>query len=273
MAYTLDHAVIAVNELDKAVTDFEAVGFSVMRGGQHEDMGTSNALILLQDKKYLELLAPTPGKPKEEITFRGIGTGKEGFAGVALLADHLYDRVRDLNDRGVDVSPMRDGSRVRPDGVRIEWRMAMLADTMTPFFMEDRTDRNLRVPAEPRLDHHENEVLGIEQLIVLSDNFESDVQFYQDLFGKLPHIEDERAVFELEGISYIVRTPESDDEKEYLRKGLSPLYEIGLRTENFKRAGLLNVGQTHGARLSLASQADVKHINYSPPRGINLEED
>ena len=41
----IDHVVIAVADLDRAIADFDALGFTVVRGGSHPGLGTHNALL------------------------------------------------------------------------------------------------------------------------------------------------------------------------------------------------------------------------------------
>ena len=57
--FKLDHVIIAVFELDQAVADYRALGFTTIYGGRHANGATHNALVCFQDGTYLELLAPT----------------------------------------------------------------------------------------------------------------------------------------------------------------------------------------------------------------------
>jgi catechol 2,3-dioxygenase-like lactoylglutathione lyase family enzyme len=54
---SLDHLVILVRDLDRAVRGYEGLGFSVTPGGEHADGLTRNALIPFKDGSYLELVA------------------------------------------------------------------------------------------------------------------------------------------------------------------------------------------------------------------------
>ena len=45
----LDHIVIAVNDLDTAITDYRALGFQVLVGGQHPGRTSHNALVVFAD--------------------------------------------------------------------------------------------------------------------------------------------------------------------------------------------------------------------------------
>ena len=64
MALTLDHIVIAVKDLEQTITDYRALGFNVLQGGEHPGRPTYNALVVLADGAYFELIAwrsPSPG--------------------------------------------------------------------------------------------------------------------------------------------------------------------------------------------------------------------
>ena len=54
----LDHLVLFVPKLERAMADFSSLGFTVIAGGQHAS--TENALIVFEDETYIELLALKP---------------------------------------------------------------------------------------------------------------------------------------------------------------------------------------------------------------------
>ena len=64
MPLSLDHIVILVDELEAAITHYEALGFTVQRGGTHADGATHNALVGFADGSYLELIAFLLREPK-----------------------------------------------------------------------------------------------------------------------------------------------------------------------------------------------------------------
>ena len=60
MPLSIDHIVIAVADLDAAVRDYTALGFTVLPGGEHP-RGSRNALVVFADGAYLEIIAfPRP---------------------------------------------------------------------------------------------------------------------------------------------------------------------------------------------------------------------
>ena len=73
MSLTLDHVVIRVNDLERVIADYTALGFTVQRGGTHADGVTHNALVGFADGSYLELIAflqPAPERRTAETTAR-----------------------------------------------------------------------------------------------------------------------------------------------------------------------------------------------------------
>ncbi len=61
MISRFDHAVIAVRNLDAAISAYRALGFEVSPGGHHTGLGTYNAIIRF-GLDYIELLALPHGK-------------------------------------------------------------------------------------------------------------------------------------------------------------------------------------------------------------------
>jgi len=61
----LDHVVIAVSELEAAMADYRALGFTVVAGGSHPGRTSHNALVVFADGSYLELIAWESPNPAE----------------------------------------------------------------------------------------------------------------------------------------------------------------------------------------------------------------
>lgn len=59
MSLCLDHAIVAVHDLEQAIHDHRSLGFTVIPGGVHANRATHNALIAFANGTYLELLAAT----------------------------------------------------------------------------------------------------------------------------------------------------------------------------------------------------------------------
>lgn len=169
--WRLDHVVVAVHDLDQATDDYRQLGFTVVRGGTHPGGWTQNALIGLDDGTYLELLAPTDVRflsDPEALSARNFlfALGTEGITGLALTCDNLNEAVAAMQARGVAIDAPRPGGRLRPDGVRLEWRIAMQERNLLPFFLQDLTPRSLRVPSEPSAVRHPNGARGVLEFTI-----------------------------------------------------------------------------------------------------------
>jgi hypothetical protein len=133
----LDHVVFAVRDLDGAAVRFrQEFGLDSTEGGRHERWGTANRIVPLGDQ-YLELVA-TVDEPVAAETAFGKGVLERAARGggwftIAAVADDLEAVASRL---GLEVG---SGSRTRPDGQTVRWRMVGLDDprreAWMPFFL------------------------------------------------------------------------------------------------------------------------------------------
>lgn len=166
MLTRLDHLVILVRNLDRAIRDYERLGFVVTPGGEHADGLTRNALIPFLDGSYLELVAfVDPEDPRDNVWGwrRFLTTG--GLIDYCVASDDLHSDARRLAERGFGVEGPTEGGRRLPDGAEIRWRVARVRQEgrLLPFLIEDLTPRIRRVPGGPRAEHS-NGAMGIARL-------------------------------------------------------------------------------------------------------------
>jgi hypothetical protein len=133
----LDHVVYAVPDLDEAAVRFRGeFGLDSTEGGRHERWGTANRIVPMGDQ-YLELVTAVDEPTAAETAFgRGVlerAARGGGWFTLAAVADDL-DAV--ASRLGLEVG---SGSRARPDGETVRWRMAGLDDPRRepwmPFFL------------------------------------------------------------------------------------------------------------------------------------------
>lgn len=140
---TLDHLVYATPDLDATVHDLERqLGVRPSVGGRHPGLGTRNALLSLGARVYLEIVGPDPDQPAPD-TPRWFGID-------ALDAPRLVtwcaaaSNLPSLHARaaasGIMLGAVRDGGRVRPDGVALSWQVTspftVLEHGLVPFFID-----------------------------------------------------------------------------------------------------------------------------------------
>jgi catechol 2,3-dioxygenase-like lactoylglutathione lyase family enzyme len=126
----IDHLVIAVADLEAAADELTAqVGLACTAGGRHPDASTINRIAFLGEA-YVELIAVEDEKraangPVGTAVLRALDAGG-GLATYALVDDALDATVARLQANGRAIGPVTHGSRQRPDGEMVEWRVATL---------------------------------------------------------------------------------------------------------------------------------------------------
>ena len=143
-AAVLDHALIPVLDLDLDAPAFAArYGLDVQPGGRHPGIGTANQLVPL-GSTYLELIAVVDAaEAQTSARSRRVleaARGGRPFATWAARTESIDALRGRLIAAGWTLPPPQTGARVRPDGVRLEWRSQDLASpdqaSVLPFLIE-----------------------------------------------------------------------------------------------------------------------------------------
>jgi hypothetical protein len=133
----IDHVIVGIADLEEGIRRFaELTGVTAERGGQHPGRGTHNALLSLGSPTYLEIISPVAGPAPG---MEALSDLKELTpVGWAIGTRDLDATKARLEAAGFKVSAPRAGSRVRPDGQRLEWRTAGIdiPGGLTPFLIE-----------------------------------------------------------------------------------------------------------------------------------------
>ena len=131
----LDHVLIAVDDLEAAAQEVEQRhGLASVEGGRHQGLGTANRIVPL-GATYLELVAVV----EENEAASGFGSWVAGGQRPRLLGWCV--RTDDLDAVAARLGlTIANGSRARPDGTLLTWRMAGLeqsaGERSLPFFIE-----------------------------------------------------------------------------------------------------------------------------------------
>jgi catechol 2,3-dioxygenase-like lactoylglutathione lyase family enzyme len=181
MALSLDHIVIAVNDLEVAIADYTELGFHVLRGGEHPGRPTYNALVVFADGSYFELIAWKAPAPQDRW-WQLLQRHGEGIVDFALLPTSTADTVTAAAQRGLVLDGPIDGGRQRPDGERLLWQTARPPSPDLPFLCGDVTPRALRVP-EGAARVHPNGATGVASLAIAVQDLDKTLERYRALFG------------------------------------------------------------------------------------------
>ncbi len=203
----LDHAVIAVRDLDAARATYQRMGFKLAPRGEHST-GSSNHNILFE-KDYLELLTVPNSNPAQAYFYEFLQQA-EGLAGLALSGTDLNAAYKVLHTRGFDPTRPIELSRKVMQGSRTGTAMFALTNISkytTPgaqIFICQHFTREL--VWLPELQKHPNGATGIAAVAFVADNVDYVAGVYAKLFGKWPEPVDEGLKIETKGAPIVVCT-------------------------------------------------------------------
>jgi catechol 2,3-dioxygenase-like lactoylglutathione lyase family enzyme len=268
MNFRLDHVVIAIADLAKAVEDYRALGFTVSIGGRHPGRTSHNALVVFEDGAYLELIAwesPGPG----ERWYNAHAKHGDGFMDFALVPADTAGAIAAAKVRGLVLDGPLDGGRLRPDGRQVKWQTGRQATFDLPFLCGDVTPRDLRVPTG-EVRRHSNGALGVASLAVAVRDLEASLSRYRALLGFGNEVEATRrvapvvlpglglriAVITLGGTALVLMTPSGEGSSaQALRDRLSMRGEgpwaMALRTPAGHEARTFDRSLAHEATIEM----------------------
>ena len=186
MLTRIDHVMICVADLGKAIDAYTRVGFDVRPGGEHTGRGTHNAIAFNADD-YLELLGL---RDREEYLVASPGgglidflAGGGGFRYVAVQSDDLAADVAAMRARGVEVGDPSDGGRRTPAGYQLRWKSATLGarNALPIFFIQHLTSLAERRGAEPP--RHPNGVQRVDRVYIAVTDVAAAAAVYSRVLG------------------------------------------------------------------------------------------
>ncbi len=137
----LDHILVGCDDLDRGIAFVEErTGVRAAAGGVHPGAGTENALLSLGENRYLEIIAPDPQQPPSaDVRDLRSLDGDPVLVGWAAHHADLDAFAARIKKEGFDMEGPVPGSRKRPDGRVLTWRVLRLRADPTrllPFFIE-----------------------------------------------------------------------------------------------------------------------------------------
>ncbi|MCW5235897.1 VOC family protein [Verminephrobacter eiseniae] len=166
----VDHAVIAVTDLDRAQADFEHLGFTLTPRGRHTKGSENHCAMFPGD--YFELLAVPVDHPATRYYSDFLRQG-DGLAAVALKTDDAAAFHAEMNAAGIGCEAPVDFSRpvVLPEGARdAAFRIAQVDVAETPggrLFVCQHFTRD--VVWRPQYLSHANGAIGLQSISIASD--------------------------------------------------------------------------------------------------------
>jgi catechol 2,3-dioxygenase-like lactoylglutathione lyase family enzyme len=246
--FRLDHIVIAVADLERAIQDYRQLGFTVFPGGTHHGGVSHNALVVFADGSYFELIAYMKPAP-DARWYQLLSSAGEGFVDFALCPENTARDAEAARKRGLEIDGPTDGGRLRPDGVRLDWQIVRPRTTDLPFWCGDVTPRQLRVP-DGDMRKHPNGVTGISRVVVGVADLAASKAHYRALLGSEPKAApDDAALVNIGDFVVDLLGPGNNAARNATsQRGEGP-FAVILHGRTSRH---LSPTLTHGARLSIA---------------------
>lgn len=191
MLTRIDHVMICVPDLTRAIEQYRNLGFNTYPGGVHTGKGTSNA-IAFNDADYLELLSVHDlAEYRAASNVFGSGTlpgfieAGGGIRYIIVQSDDLAADVAAMRSRGVDVTEAIAGGRRTPSGQELRWKFATLGprNPLPIFFIEHVTPLEERRKQVALAGDHPNGVYALERAYIVTENAERDAKLYANVLG------------------------------------------------------------------------------------------
>lgn len=203
----LDHAVIAVRDLDAARDTFTRMGFSLAPRGLHSTGSSNHNIILGRD--YFELLQVPSANPLQAY-YHEFLRHQEGLAALALTGTDSQAALPALTRQGFEPSMPRDFSRKVASGSRTgtaRFRLTNLASHATPgalvFICQHFTRELVWLP---ELQQHANGATALAAVAFVADKVAYLAGVYGRIFGVWPERIDEGLKVETGGAPLVFCT-------------------------------------------------------------------
>jgi catechol 2,3-dioxygenase-like lactoylglutathione lyase family enzyme len=185
--FGIDHAVIAVRDLERARETWRRLGFTLTPRGVHT-LGSQNHCIVFE-RDYVELLAVPRPHPALEY-YAGFLAQGEGLAAIALATDDAVGAHAGLRAAGIAADPPLDFSRPVEfaGGARdAAFRIVQLPVAATPgcrvFLCQHFTPE---LVWRPEYREHANGATGIAALALIAEDCAGTAARYARIFGTRP---------------------------------------------------------------------------------------
>ena len=181
MISSIDHLIIAVNDLDQATENYKKIlGISPCWKGKHDELGIRNVLFNLENT-YLELISPHEDGPGTDFIRPLIEQKGDHLAGIALGTDNVELVKENLakNIDGVEITPGQAINDI--DGKKRKWKNIFLPNTLSRnlfVFIIEHTEGRL-----PKYDYGDKSfVRSLDHVVINTQDADDFTSIYRDIY-------------------------------------------------------------------------------------------
>ena len=182
MIESLDHVIIAVNNLEEAEQNYQNIlGIKPSWRGRHKEWGTSNSLFNLQNT-YLELLAVTGDGVGAQLVKNKIKNDGEGLMGIAFGTNDLESLRIKLINHGYSLSDQSYGETLHVDNnFKRSWINQFLPLELTRgLFLFIIQHKEGHLPEAKK--YTDNIVKKLDHVVIQTNDPDSFIEIYNKIF-------------------------------------------------------------------------------------------
>tara|TARA_B100001115_G_scaffold30093_1_gene22112 strand:- start:118 stop:960 length:843 start_codon:yes stop_codon:yes gene_type:complete len=183
MFKSLDHLIIAVEDLEKATHNYQIImGTPPVWTGMHKSLGTSNALFNFQNT-YLELLSPTGEGLGADLINHYLKNTGEGLIGMVFATKDINGVYQSLQNHGFPLGEPTDGEGTNSADQKLrKWKNLFLPPDLTRgifSFVIEHTEGDLPQPEsiEPSSPHK------LDHVVINTNDADGFIKIYKDTFN------------------------------------------------------------------------------------------
>ena len=182
MIDSLDHVIIAVNNLEEAEQNYQNIlGIKPSWRGRHKEWGTSNSLFNLQNT-YLELLAVTGDGVGAQLVKNKIKNDGEGLMGIAFGTNDLESLRIKLINHGYSLSDQSYGETLHVDNnFKRSWINQFLPLELTRgLFLFIIQHKEGHLPEAKK--YTDNIIKKLDHVVIQTNDPDSFIEIYNKIF-------------------------------------------------------------------------------------------
>ena len=183
MIETLDHLIIAVQDLDEAEENYKKIfGISPVWKGVHKELGTANVIFNFKNT-YFELLSASGNGLGADLVNNQLKENGEGMLGLVLGTEDINSTEATLKDKGFLVSDVSlgEGENIENHEVR-KWKNIFLPPELTRgifSFIIQHTEGSLSTISK----YDEGSINKLDHVVLNTNDADGFINIYRDIFN------------------------------------------------------------------------------------------
>ena len=183
MIETLDHLIIAVQDLDEAEENYIKIfGIPPVWKGTHKELGTANVIFNFKNT-YFELLSVNGDGLGADLVNNQLKENGEGMLGLVLGTEDINSTAAILKDKGFPISEVSngEGKNSQSDEIR-KWKNIFLPPELTRgifSFIIQHTEVSL--PTISKYD--KSSINKLDHVVLNTNDADGFIDIYRDIFN------------------------------------------------------------------------------------------